>query len=73
MPLIGLGMVLSFRTPQGKIKAGKVIVATNGYSGRILPYVQRRLIPIGSYIIATEPLSKPVMDRLFPKDPGGQR
>ena len=33
-----------------------------------MPYVQRRLIPIGSYIIATEPLSKSVMDRLFPKD-----
>ena len=55
-------------TPQGKIKAGKVVVATNGYSGSLMPYVQRRLIPIGSYIIATEPLSKSVMDRLFPKN-----
>ena len=33
-----------------------------------MPYVKRRLIPIGSYIIATEPLAKSVMDRLFPKD-----
>jgi len=62
----GAGFIVS--TPQGKIKAGKVVVATNGYSGNLMPYVQRRLIPIGSYIIATEPLSKPIMDRLFPKD-----
>ena len=62
----GAGFIVS--TPQGKIKAGKVVVATNGYSGSLMPYLQRRLIPIGSYIIATEPLSKSVMDRLFPKD-----
>jgi glycine/D-amino acid oxidase-like deaminating enzyme len=35
---------------------------------RVTGHLQRRLIPIGSYIIATEPLSKSVMDRLFPKD-----
>ena len=62
----GFGFIVS--TPKGKIKAAKVVVATNGYSGGLMPYVQRRLIPIGSYIIATEPLSKSVMDRLFPKD-----
>ncbi len=31
-----------------------------------MPWVRRRVIPIGSYIIATNPLPKPVMDRLFP-------
>ena len=62
------GFAFIVSTPQGKIKAGKVVVATNGYSGGLMPYVQRRLIPVGSYIIATEPLSKSVMDRLFPKD-----
>ena len=62
----GDGFIVS--TPKGKIKAGKVVVATNGYSGSLMPYVKRRLIPIGSYIIATEPLEKSVMDRLFPKD-----
>ena len=62
----GDGFIVS--TPRGKIKAGKVVVATNGYSGSLMPYVKRRLIPIGSYIIATEPLEKSLMDRLFPKD-----
>ena len=60
----GAGFIVS--TPQGQIKAGRVVVATNGYSGSLMPFVQRRVIPIGSYIIATQPLPKSVMDRLFP-------
>ena len=60
----GAGFIVS--TPQGQIKAGKIVVATNGYSGSLMPFVQRRVIPIGSYIIATQPLPKSVMDRLFP-------
>ena len=36
--------------------ARDVVVATNGYTGRLTPWLQRRVIPIGSYIIATEPL-----------------
>ena len=57
LPLIVLGLASS-STSQGKIWLGKVVVATNPYSGSLMPYLQRRLIPIGSYIIATEPLSK---------------
>ena len=60
----GAGFIVS--TPQGQIKAGKIVLATNGYSGSLMPFVQRRVIPIGSYIIATQPLPKSVMDRLFP-------
>ena len=37
--------------------AGDVLVATNGYTGQVVPWLQRRLVPIGSHIIATEPLS----------------
>ena len=44
-------------TPRGRIATRDVLLATNGYSDRLLPAVRRRIIPIGSYIIATEPLS----------------
>ena len=30
-----------------------MIVATNGYTGEITPWLRRRVIPIGSYVIAT--------------------
>lgn len=53
-------------TTKGVIRAKKLVIATNGYSGRLLPWLQRRIIPIGSYIIATEDLPKEVTDRLFP-------
>ena len=53
-------------TSQGVVRARDVIVATNGYTGSLTPWLRRRVIPIGSYIIATEPLAPYVMDRLFP-------
>jgi len=55
-------------TSEGAVKAGKVILATNGYSGPLSPWHQRRIIPIGSYVIATEELPTEMVDRLFPTD-----
>jgi len=56
------------RTSRGDVIARDVIVATNAYSGRVTPWLRRRVIPIGSYIIATEPIPRELMDRLFPTD-----
>lgn len=54
------------RTPKAEVRARDVVVATNGYTGAATPWLRARVIPIGSYIIATEPLAPGVMDRLFP-------
>ncbi|MFN4170529.1 MAG: NAD(P)/FAD-dependent oxidoreductase [Pseudorhodobacter sp.] len=56
------------QTDKGEIAACDVIVATNGYTGPLSPWLQRRIIPIGSYIIATEELPEALMDELFPTD-----
>lgn len=53
-------------TDRGRIHARDVIVATNGYSSGLTPWLARRVIPIGSYIIATEPLSESVMNTVLP-------
>ena len=55
-------------TEMGEIAAKDVIVAANGYTTRLTPWLQRRVIPIGSNIITTEPLPAELMDRLFPTD-----
>lgn len=55
-------------TAKGQVKARDVIVATNGYTTGLTPWLQRRVIPIGSYMIATEPLPRELVDRLFPND-----
>jgi len=43
-------------TPGGKVNAGTVVIATEGYSGTIAGR-KRRLIPVHSMMVATEPLS----------------
>jgi glycine/D-amino acid oxidase-like deaminating enzyme len=55
-------------TSAGTVRAGKVILATNGYSSALSPWHQRRIIPIGSYVIATEEIPASIVDRLFPTD-----
>ncbi|MGA8261233.1 MAG: FAD-binding oxidoreductase [Arenicellales bacterium] len=62
------GAAFNVRTARGDLKAKDVIVASNGYTGAATAWHRRRLIPIGSYIIATEPLAADVMDRLMPTD-----
>ena len=57
----------SLQTSRGNLTAGDVLFATNGYTDRSSPALQRRLIPIGSYIIVTAPLDDAVAARLVPK------
>ena len=52
---------------KGMIKANHVIVATNGYTDKGLPWLRRRLVPVVSEMIATEPLSPNLMKTLMPK------
>ena len=53
-------------TQKGKVKARDVIIATNGYTSNLTPWLQKRVIPIGSYIISTEELDPVVVNELFP-------
>jgi len=54
-------------TSRGTVAARDVVVATNGYTEGVTPWLRRRVIPIGSYIIATEELPPALIARLFPK------
>ena len=44
-------------TPRGTVRAEHVVLATNAYADGLSPRLRRRTMPVGSYIIATEPLS----------------
>jgi glycine/D-amino acid oxidase-like deaminating enzyme len=55
------------RTERGDIGARDVFVATNGYTDGVVPSLRRRIIPIGSYIIASEPLPEALAHELSPK------
>jgi glycine/D-amino acid oxidase-like deaminating enzyme len=54
-------------TTRGSIRARDVFVATNGYTDGVAPSLRRRIIPIGSYIIASEPLPPDLAHELSPK------
>jgi glycine/D-amino acid oxidase-like deaminating enzyme len=54
-------------TSGGTIEAGTVVVATNGYTGQLVPWLARRIVPVGSYILATVPLDRTILDRLLPQ------
>jgi glycine/D-amino acid oxidase-like deaminating enzyme len=54
-------------TSRGAIIAKDVVVGTNGYTDGVVPSLRRRIIPIGSYIIATEPLPDELARDLSPK------
>ena len=43
-------------TTRGAIDAGQVIVATNAYADDSIPWLAARVLPVGSYILATEVL-----------------
>jgi len=55
------------RTTRGTLQAEKVFVGTSGYSGRAITALQKRLVPIGSYIIATAPLPDALAREVSPR------
>ena len=55
-------------TTRGSLSADRVFVATAGYTGRATPSLQRRIVPIGSFIVATERLPADLASTLIPND-----
>lgn len=54
------------QTPGGVMRAGKLIAATNGYTRAPLGWLARRVFPLPSFIVATEPLSPNLISELAP-------
>jgi glycine/D-amino acid oxidase-like deaminating enzyme len=55
-------------TSRGPLWAHEVFVATSGYTGRATPALQKKLIPIGSFIITTEVLPEKLAQDLSPRN-----
>ena len=55
-------------TPRGTVTADAVFVATSGYTGRATPALRRKVVPIGSYIIATAPLEAALAQAVSPRN-----
>jgi glycine/D-amino acid oxidase-like deaminating enzyme len=56
----------SVDTGRGTIRARNVFFGTNGYTDQANGYLQRRVVPVRSYQIATEPLPPELMAEINP-------
>jgi len=55
------------RTARGSTWVREVFVGTSGYTGKATPTLQKKIIPIGSYIIVTRVLSDALAHELSPR------
>lgn len=55
-------------TPKGTLTAREVILASGAYTTEAIPALRKKIIPIGSYIIATEVLSDDLARGLSPRN-----
>ena len=58
----GAGFVV--HTPQGAIEARHVVMAGGGYARNVYAKVERAVLPIATYVMATEPLGARLKDAL---------
>ncbi len=54
-------------TSRGLVWAHELFVGTSGYTGAVTPMLQKKVIPIGSFIIVTEVLPKALARELSPR------
>jgi len=54
-------------TSRGAFEASRVFLATGASQDGPWPWLRQRIVPVGSFMVATEPLPKDVIARLMPK------
>lgn len=55
------------QTATGKVRAREVLIATNGYTGSLVPGLAQSILPVQSMLIATRPLSDRQREEVMPK------
>jgi len=53
-------------TAAGTLEARQVLLATGAYTTGTFPWFRRRVVPIGSFIVATEPLDDETLEQTMP-------
>ena len=60
------GRGFAVKTTAGTLRAADVFVATGAYTDAGVPALRKRVVPVGSYVIATEPLDARLATELIP-------
>ncbi|MFT5710360.1 MAG: gamma-glutamylputrescine oxidase [Halioglobus sp.] len=56
------------RTERGRVTANQIVFCGNAYMGELQARLASRLLPASSSVVATEPLSQYLVDKLMPGD-----
>ena len=59
---------VKLKVGKATVAADQVVLAGNAYLGPLERHLWRRICPVGSYIVATEPLSEDLARSVMPKD-----
>jgi glycine/D-amino acid oxidase-like deaminating enzyme len=54
-------------TPKGRLHARQVLLASGTSHTGPLGWIRRRIVPVGAFLIVTEPLPRQTLDRLLPR------
>ncbi|MCL7463072.1 FAD-binding oxidoreductase [Pseudomonas sp. NW5] len=65
---IDYGATLRIHTAHGVVRSPRLILAGNAYLGALEPQLSAKVLPAGSYIIATEPLPEALAQALIPRN-----
>ena len=60
------GPTARLRTAAGSVRASHVLLAGNVYLQGLAPLLERRIMPVGTYIVASEPLEPGLASSLIP-------
>jgi len=59
---------LMLETAAGSLRCDRIVLAGNAWLGDTAPPISRRIMPVGTYIVATEPLGEATARALLPND-----
>ena len=62
------GPEVRVHTAQGMVRCSHLVLCGNAYIGAVAPALARRILGVGTYIIATEPLSEERIGNLLPSN-----
>ncbi|MEP7299784.1 MAG: FAD-binding oxidoreductase [Burkholderiales bacterium] len=60
------GSTVTLRTARGSVRASHVLLAGNVYLHGVAPLLEKRIMPVGTYIVASEPLDPVLARSLIP-------
>lgn len=60
------GNTVKLRTSRGSVRASHVLLAGNVYLHGVAPILEKRIMPVGTYIVASEPLAPELARSLIP-------